>query len=233
MERTRRGFTLIELLVVIAIIAILAAILFPVFAKAREKARQSNCASNCKQLALGMMQYTQDYDEQYLAGMAGIYAAGITATQTIWHNNWALGVNPTTDTNTSTLSNAGLNWAGVIGPYLKNKQIFKCASDSTNWLGSYHPKMQLCGNGPPQTVYAMSFFQTAANTLLLHEERYFHDQPSTAHIYTGATVIGSMNAAFMDGHVKYVNCNNFLPITVGMSDSHWWSATAPADYKDF
>ena len=59
----KRGFTLIELLVVIAIIAILAAILFPVFATAREKARQSSCASNEKQIALAMVQYSQDYDE--------------------------------------------------------------------------------------------------------------------------------------------------------------------------
>lgn len=59
----RRAFTLIELLVVIAIIAILAAILFPVFAQARDKARSAACLSNTKQLALGVIQYTQDYDE--------------------------------------------------------------------------------------------------------------------------------------------------------------------------
>src|SRR5688572_4280036 len=57
------GFTLIELLVVIAIIAILAAILFPVFARARENARRSSCMSNMKQIGLGIIQYTQDYDE--------------------------------------------------------------------------------------------------------------------------------------------------------------------------
>jgi prepilin-type N-terminal cleavage/methylation domain-containing protein/prepilin-type processing-associated H-X9-DG protein len=60
----KSGFTLIELLVVIAIIAILAAILFPVFARARENARRASCQSNLKQIGLGIMQYTQDYDEK-------------------------------------------------------------------------------------------------------------------------------------------------------------------------
>ncbi len=60
---SQKAFTLIELLVVIAIIAILAAILFPVFARARENARRSSCQSNLKQIGLGLMQYTQDYDE--------------------------------------------------------------------------------------------------------------------------------------------------------------------------
>src|SRR5262245_48870524 len=63
--RTPNAFTLIELLIVIAIIALLAAILFPVFARAREKARQSACASNLKQIGMGILQYTQDFDERY------------------------------------------------------------------------------------------------------------------------------------------------------------------------
>ena len=61
----RKAFTLIELLVVIAIIAILAAILFPVFGRARENARRSSCQSNLKQIGLGVIQYTQDYDEKF------------------------------------------------------------------------------------------------------------------------------------------------------------------------
>lgn len=63
-----QGFTLIELLVVIAIVSLLAAILFPVFGRARENARRSSCASNLKQVGLGVMQYTQDYDETFPVG---------------------------------------------------------------------------------------------------------------------------------------------------------------------
>jgi prepilin-type N-terminal cleavage/methylation domain-containing protein/prepilin-type processing-associated H-X9-DG protein len=68
----KRGFTLIELLVVIAIIAILAAILFPVFAKVREKARQTSCLSNLKQIGLSSMQYTQDYDDQFVPSQTSL-----------------------------------------------------------------------------------------------------------------------------------------------------------------
>ncbi|HEY0074414.1 MAG TPA: DUF1559 domain-containing protein, partial [Abditibacteriaceae bacterium] len=64
-NQARKGFTLIELLVVIAIIALLAAILFPVFARARENARKSSCSNNLKQLAVGVAQYTQDFDEAF------------------------------------------------------------------------------------------------------------------------------------------------------------------------
>jgi prepilin-type N-terminal cleavage/methylation domain-containing protein/prepilin-type processing-associated H-X9-DG protein len=92
------GFTLIELLVVIAIIAILAAILFPVFARARENARRASCQSNLKQLALGVFQYTQDYDGR-MSGATG--------------------------TNSSTLSNL---WLGPYEPYLKSSQLLFCPS---------------------------------------------------------------------------------------------------------
>lgn len=76
-QSKKKAFTLIELLVVIAIIAILASILFPVFARARENARRTSCMSNEKQILLGFMQYSQDYDEKYMPMYTGSGAAAV------------------------------------------------------------------------------------------------------------------------------------------------------------
>ncbi|BCM88786.1 hypothetical protein IAD21_00628 [Abditibacteriota bacterium] len=101
----RFGFTLIELLVVIAIIAILAAILFPVFARARENARRSSCQSNLKQIGIGVMQYTQDYDEMM---PARAHDQGLTTAR---------------------------NWINMLQPYVKSYQLFQCPSNTRNTQG--------------------------------------------------------------------------------------------------
>lgn len=100
----RNAFTLIELLVVIAIIAILAAILFPVFARARENARRASCASNLKQIGLGIMQYSQDYDERMPSGRMSFNNA----------------------------DNVGGNWQVMLQPYIKSYQLFACPSNTRN-----------------------------------------------------------------------------------------------------
>lgn len=51
--------TLVELLVVIAIIASLMALLLPAVQAARESARITQCGNNVRQLALGVLQYTE------------------------------------------------------------------------------------------------------------------------------------------------------------------------------
>ena len=97
---TFKAFTLIELLVVIAIIAILAAILFPVFARARENARKISCLSNLKQIGLGVLQYSQDFDEKY----------------------------PPIGNECN--ANNCKGWHYLVQPYIKSTQVFKCPSNS-------------------------------------------------------------------------------------------------------
>jgi len=115
MSRKGKGFTLIELLVVIAIIAILAAILFPVFAKAREKARQASCLSNVKQIALGMLMYVSDNDEAFpppvnCPSLSGCFVQGCAT---------------------------GGGGPNILGPYIKNYQLFECPSCNDSRVFSY------------------------------------------------------------------------------------------------
>ena len=121
---SRPAFTLVELLVVIAIIAILAAILFPVFARARENARRSSCQSNLKQMGLGVMQYTQDYDEKYPLrrfqpfGTGAAYSSSDGAAFDFDQNSWR----------------------SVVQPYIKSTQLFACPSNDENVHASYDPE---------------------------------------------------------------------------------------------
>jgi prepilin-type N-terminal cleavage/methylation domain-containing protein/prepilin-type processing-associated H-X9-DG protein len=122
----KKGFTLIELLVVIAIIAILAAILFPVFAKAREKARQTACLSNMKQIGLGIMQYTQDYDEHFPC---------IRMQDPSGQHTW--------------------EWHYEINPYVKSVPVFACPSNnaSTNYFTGDCAANSIEGNMWPHSYY--------------------------------------------------------------------------------
>ena len=107
-KKSPSGFTLIELLVVIAVISILAAILFPVFARARENARRASCQSNLKQIGLGLLQYTQDYDEQMIADWYGTTGSPLTS------------------------DDANYKWMDASYSYIKSVQIFVCPSDSAD-----------------------------------------------------------------------------------------------------
>lgn len=108
-----RAFTLIELLVVVAILGILAAILFPVFSRARESGRRTSCQSNLKQIGLGMIQYSQDYDEVLIADW---YSPVVNSPK-------ATGADP----DDSTLA-PRYKWMDAAYPYIKSEQVFTCPS---------------------------------------------------------------------------------------------------------
>jgi prepilin-type N-terminal cleavage/methylation domain-containing protein len=118
---SRKAFTLIELLVVIAIIAILAAILFPVFAQAKVAAKATSSLSNNKQLSLGAIMYSGDYDD--------------TA---VLDEEWSQTEFPIN------VGGAGFGtWSFIIQPYLKSNPIDQdplqanIASVPATWASSW------------------------------------------------------------------------------------------------
>jgi prepilin-type N-terminal cleavage/methylation domain-containing protein/prepilin-type processing-associated H-X9-DG protein len=198
----RSAFTLIELLVVIAIIAILAAILFPVFARARENARRSSCQSNLKQIGIGVMMYTQDYDERLPSSNA--------------NNGLPNGDNSHV-------------FSYYVDPYLKSTQIFRCPSDTTTTVSSYgYNYVYLAGSGLPSAI-SIAKIQDVAQTLMLMDSynvgaydfiyapRYWRSNgaasplataPSTTNAYQHGNAddrhLETINTLWCDGHVKSV-----------------------------
>ena len=231
-SRRPQGFTLIELLVVIAIIALLAAILFPVFARARENARRSSCASNLKQIGLGIMQYTQDYDER--------------APLAYFENGNSNGFQPASEK----------SWRNVTEPYIKSTQVFRCPSHPGSTIpaaggclqrggtasdgfpasymanvpkrsggagcnaSSYKSLLGFVGSGGPvsQTSTALAELQDAAGLITVVEGISAADPWLAATVGTGGSAscpatgyaswlhganhLDTANYLFADGHVK-------------------------------
>lgn len=108
----RKAFTLIELLVVIAIIAILAAILFPVFAQAKVAAKKTSSLSNVKQLGLGAVMYSTDFDDMIMMNS---------------YRN--LG---------SAFPNDQVYWPYATQPYTKNWQLYRCPGNVVDPFGIWN-----------------------------------------------------------------------------------------------
>jgi prepilin-type N-terminal cleavage/methylation domain-containing protein/prepilin-type processing-associated H-X9-DG protein len=206
----KRAFTLIELLVVIAIIAILAAILFPVFARARENARRASCQSNLKQIGLGMMMYTQDYDGRY----------------------------PMAEWTTSPAVDGA--WPVLLQPYLKSVQIFHCPSDSADEgssyiLNNYFENWPEASVDSPSTTLLITEGQlytggtrsmtNAATDYGLNADYTLYDQTGRLNDPTKNLPrhLETSNILWADGHVKVS-----LPLYTSVNDSAHRAALAEA-----
>lgn len=214
--QVKPGFTLIELLVVIAIIAILAAILFPVFARARENARRSSCQSNLKQIGLGFMQYTQDYDEKFPLPTQNFQ--GPSLKQTV-----AGTPGVTYLTSDGAADDYYFSWMDGIFPYVKSVQIFACPSGrplAPNY-GSYGYNYYIAGvnvapagknplalsaiNRPAEIALScdMNWGSNAYNLYAGYYQAYGKAGVNAPHDQIFVRHLDGTNFLFADGHVKW------------------------------
>jgi len=143
----RRAFTLIELLVVIAIIALLAAILFPVFARAKAAAKKTACLSNLNQIGKSIVIYMGDYDHVFPHALdaSDKYAPQIWDGHPDFRNRIPY---------MPLLSEA-------LQPYLKNKDVFHCPSDTgTQVLDNHFPEPFMTTPTMFQAYGSSYFFRT-------------------------------------------------------------------------
>ena len=211
----KRAFTLIELLVVIAIISILAAILFPVFARARENARRASCMSNMKQIALGVLMYTQDYDGHFSPyaprDSSGAYIKDTTSS--LPSGIFKVNISPTDHWQT---------WMDLIYPYVKSTQIFVCPSaQKDDTAPSYGYNTAFSGKGSdwynynkvsPYTDHYVSEAEInrPAEVVLFVDYNSVYSPRVSAHSMHSALTSTELsphldggNRAYADGHVKW------------------------------
>ena len=194
-KRRANAFTLIELLVVIAIIAILAAILFPVFGRARENARRSSCQSNLKQIALGLQQYTQDYDEKFLIqSITSTTGQNIVSQLQPYTKSTQIFICPSatgalTDVSAATPPNTGVDLIWRVN-----------TTTVGDWRGTYGMTSSLEGQ-------ALSSIQFAAKQPLFFESIYPSGTGLTYIVNNARRHFEGGNVAFVDGHVKWLNRN--------------------------
>ena len=148
-RRGRFRLSLVEVSVLGVIVVLVGAITFPVFAPARCKARQTSCQSNLKQLALGMLMFSQD------------------------HGNCLP---------------SALTWQRDVFPYVKNEQLFKCPSDTSDQACSYAMNVHL-------SKANLSTLSDPAEQILLYDADE-SGAPAKRHN-------DGLDIAFADGHVKW------------------------------
>jgi prepilin-type N-terminal cleavage/methylation domain-containing protein/prepilin-type processing-associated H-X9-DG protein len=135
------AFTLIELLVVIAIIAILAAMLLPALSRAKAKAKATACLSNCKQIGLGSMMYSDDFQGVILPYNTPWPGGGSAA----FDSSWVL----------QTTLQGGYFWPDIlkVNAYIKSANVFDCTVLQATNVAGLSPHVLGIGMSYPEIAF--------------------------------------------------------------------------------
>lgn len=203
--KKKTGFTLVELLVVIAIIALLLSILLPALRAAREHGKRAVCLSNLKQLTAGWMMYAHDNDDNICSAWVG-------------RNDPYTWVEVVEEGASQTEQRIAME-SGVLFPYVKNVQLYKCPTGVRTDMVTYSIVDSMWGSGNiynpaniPEELYYRKISQIKRpgdKFVFLDEGKWpgspwgiWYDRPMWWDIPTVRHSDGT-NWSYADGHSEY------------------------------
>ena len=202
----RNGFSRGELLAVGVVASVIGTLLVPVLAqtadeeRAKQNARDFSCMNNLKQVALGYLQYQQDWDEKMpkatLSKQAGTGPGA-----------WRL----------------AFGWADAIQPYIKNTAVYQCPSEKNKgqdnpmkpgytdyWLNSNVSGINASNIHSPASLITVGDGDGGASN---STARYnLNKAPKSWYQLANSPLYrhnGKGNYAFADGHVKKCSAEVF------------------------